>query len=142
MQKISAENEEDEVDGDAIDALFSLLEEDLKNDGVSFDDEDDDISEEDLARLEQELAEAFGIDEGEDEDEDGDDVTESDATEEEDEEDDDDDDDVEVPVKLKTWQFRRLASALKIGRRKTSVSESVTFQLLFYQVHMNFLFRN
>lgn len=131
MQKISAENEEDEVDGDAIDALFSLLEEDLKNDGVSFDDEDDDISEEDLARLEQELAEAFGIDEGEDEDEDadeeedddedGDDVIESDATEGEDEE-DDDDDDVEVPVKLKTWQFRRLASALKVGRRKTSVS--------------------
>lgn len=129
-KKISAENEEDEVDGDAIDALFSLLEEDLKNDGVSFDDEDDDISEEDLARLEQELAEAFGIDEGEDEDEDededeeededGDDVIESDATEEEDEE-DDDDDDVEVPVKLKTWQFRRLASALKVGRRKTSI---------------------
>ncbi|PRQ26771.1 putative transcription factor Homobox-WOX family [Rosa chinensis] len=132
-KKSAAKNEEDEVDGDAIDALFSLLEEDLRNDGVSFDDdgEDDEISEEDLARLEEELAEAFGaVDEDEDEDEeeeeddedgDGDvDVVQSDATEEE-EEDEEEDDEVEVAVKLKTWQFRRLASALKVGRRKTSI---------------------
>ncbi|KAL6215130.1 hypothetical protein ACLB2K_014561 [Fragaria x ananassa] len=134
-KKSAAKNaeEEDEVDGDAIDALFSLLEEDLRNDGMSLDDdgEDDEISEEDLARLEEELAEAFGAidedeedDEDEDEDADGDvDVIQSNATEEEDEDDDDDDDDdeVEVAVKLKTWQFRRLASALKVGRRKTSI---------------------
>ncbi|XP_062019598.1 protein OVEREXPRESSOR OF CATIONIC PEROXIDASE 3 [Rosa rugosa] len=129
-KKSAAKNEEDEVDGDAIDALFSLLEEDLRNDGVSFDDdgEDDEISEEDLARLEEELAEAFGaVDEDEDEeedDEDGDgdvDVVQSDATEEEEEEEEEDDDEVEVAVKLKTWQFRRLASALKVGRRKTSI---------------------
>ncbi|XP_004291470.1 PREDICTED: retrotransposon-like protein 1 [Fragaria vesca subsp. vesca] len=124
-KKSAARNaeEEDEVDGDAIDALFSLLEEDLRNDGVSLDDdgEDDEISEEDLARLEEELAEAFGaIDEDEDEDDDGDDdVIQSNATEEEEEE--DEDDEVEVAVKLKTWQFRRLASALKVGRRKTSI---------------------
>ncbi|KAL6208184.1 hypothetical protein ACLB2K_019135 [Fragaria x ananassa] len=127
-KKSAARNaeEEDEVDGDAIDALFSLLEEDLRNDGVSLDDdgEDDEISEEDLARLEEELTEAFGAidevdDEDEDEDEGGDDdVILSNATEEEEE---DEDDEVEVAVKLKTWQFRRLASALKVGRRKTSI---------------------
>ncbi|KAM5564525.1 protein OVEREXPRESSOR OF CATIONIC PEROXIDASE 3 [Rosa sericea] len=126
-KKSAAKNEEEEVDGDAIDALFSLLEEDLRNDGVSLDDDgedDDEISEEDLARLEQELAEAFGaVDEDEDEDEDDEDgdvdVVQSDATEEDEEE--EDDDEVEVAVKLKTWQFRRLASALKVGRRKTSI---------------------
>ncbi|KAL6212097.1 hypothetical protein ACLB2K_017318 [Fragaria x ananassa] len=124
-KKSAARNAEEEVDGDAIDALFSLLEEDLRNDGVSLDDdgEDDEISEEDLARLEEELAEAFGaIDEVDDEDEDGhDDVIQSSATEEEEEDEDEDEDEVEVAVKLKTWQFRRLASALKVGRRKTSI---------------------
>ncbi|XP_068312294.1 protein OVEREXPRESSOR OF CATIONIC PEROXIDASE 3-like [Pyrus communis] len=102
IKKISLGNkevkqvEEEDVDEDAIDALFRLLEEDLKND-------DEDLTEEELAKLEQEVAEALGID--------GDD--DNDEEEEEEEE--------ETPVKLKAWQMRRLAAALKVGRRKTSI---------------------
>ena len=47
---------------------------------------------------------------------------EEDDDEEEEEEEEEDDEDEERPVKLKNWQLRRLASALKTGRRKTSVS--------------------
>ncbi|RZC53699.1 hypothetical protein C5167_012544 [Papaver somniferum] len=43
----------DDIDEDAIEALFNQLEEDLKSDG-SFADGDDDLTEEDLARLEKE----------------------------------------------------------------------------------------
>ncbi|KAM1089378.1 hypothetical protein ACFX19_017363 [Malus domestica] len=140
--EVEVEVEEEDVDEDAIDALFRLLEEDLKNDDASFDDKD--LTEEELAKLEQEVAEALGIDGDDDEEEDDDDddvVVESYAEEEEEEEeeeddDDDDDDDEdeeeeekeveedeeeESPVKLKTWQLRRLAAALKVGRRKTSI---------------------
>lgn len=143
LAKKEVKDEEDEdVDEDAIDALFRLLEEDLKNDDASLDDED--LTEEELAKLEQEVAEALGIvddeeDEDEDEDEEDDDdddeddedddddvVIEIDAQEEEVDDDDDDDDEEEEeeeesPVKLKTWQLRRLAAALKVGRRKTSI---------------------
>lgn len=35
---------------------------------------------------------------------------------------DDENEEEEMPVKLKNWQLRRLAYALKDGRRKTSVS--------------------
>jgi hypothetical protein len=35
--------------------------------------------------------------------------------------DNDDDEEEEKPVKLRNWQLRRLASALRTGRRKTSV---------------------
>ncbi|KAB2619116.1 nonsense-mediated mRNA decay protein 2-like [Pyrus ussuriensis x Pyrus communis] len=129
-----AEVEEEDVDEDAIDALFRLLEEDLKNDDASFDEED--LTEEELSKLEQEVAEALGIDgdddvdddDDDDEEEDDDDVVVESYAEEEEEEDDDDDDDEdeeeeeeESPVKLKTWQLRRLAAALKVGRRKTSI---------------------
>ncbi|GFQ04916.1 hypothetical protein PHJA_002635700, partial [Phtheirospermum japonicum] len=112
--------EGEDVDEDAFEALFRQLEEDLKNDELNG--EDDDISEEELAKLEQELAEALGDDElfgalasvigGEtvNENEDDDDVT------------DDDEEEEETPIKLKSWQQRRLAYALKDGRRKTSVS--------------------
>ncbi|KAH0988812.1 hypothetical protein GBA52_000295 [Prunus armeniaca] len=143
LAKKEVKDEEDEdVDEDAIDALFRLLEEDLKNDDASLDDED--LTEEELAKLEQEVAEALGIvddeeDEDEDEDEEDDDddddeddedddddvVIEIDAQEEEVDDDDDDDEEEEEeeesPVKLKTWQLRRLAAALKVGRRKTSI---------------------
>jgi hypothetical protein len=51
---------EDDLDDDAFEALFSQLEEDLKNDDPSLGDGDEEISEEDLARLEQELAELLG----------------------------------------------------------------------------------
>ncbi|XP_022139072.1 protein OVEREXPRESSOR OF CATIONIC PEROXIDASE 3 [Momordica charantia] len=109
------ENEED-VDGDALEALFSLLEEDLKNDELSLDDDDgegDEFSEEDLAKLERELGLALGIDDEEEE--------EAEEEAEEEVEDLGDKEEVEMTVKLKNWQLRRLASALKKGRRKTSI---------------------
>ncbi|XP_075501540.1 protein OVEREXPRESSOR OF CATIONIC PEROXIDASE 3 [Primulina tabacum] len=117
---------DDEIDEDAFDALFSQLEEDLKNDGLIGEDGDDDfLSEEELAKLEHELAEALEDDEllealvsiG-----DGDNHNEDDK-EESDNLDDDEakDEEEESPIKLKNWQSRRLAYALKNGRRKTSI---------------------
>lgn len=109
---------EDDLDEDAFEALFSQLEEDLKNDDPSLDDGDEEISEEDLARLEQELAEALGdvdmgmLNSAADDTESDNDAEENDDDEEEEE---------ERPVKLRNWQLRRLASALRAGRRKTSV---------------------
>lgn len=126
---------------------------------IGDDGEDDDISEEELAKLEQELAEALEDDDllvalgsaalggiiNEDEDEEGGeeegevdediDVTNNKDDEEEEvdkdidvtndkdgDEVDDDNEEEEMTVKLKNWQLRRLAYALKDGRRKTSVS--------------------
>ncbi|KAJ0243283.1 Protein OVEREXPRESSOR OF CATIONIC PEROXIDASE 3 [Hirschfeldia incana] len=118
-----AEEEED----DPFEALFNMLEEDLNNDKSSIDDEE--ISEEDLDRLAAELAEVLGggddvdgidllgsatsddADDDEDDGQDDDDIEDDDDSEEED----------ERPVKLKKWQLRRLAYALKAGRRKTSI---------------------
>lgn len=129
--------EDADLDEDAFEALFNQLEEDLKNDSPSIDDNDEEISEEDLARLERELEEALGDDDEllgmfnsiTDEIESNNDAEEVGAEEEEEEEDEeeeeeeeeDDDEDEERPVKLKNWQLRRLASALKTGRRKTSI---------------------
>ncbi|KAI3454191.1 hypothetical protein Pfo_010854 [Paulownia fortunei] len=122
--------EEEDIDEDAFEALFHQLEEDLKNDELYGNDGgDDDISEEELAKLEQELAEALQDDElfgaldsaargetkNEDEEED-DDVADEDGYEV-----DDDNEEEERPIKLKNWQLRRLAYALKNGRRKTSI---------------------
>ncbi|KAL8498823.1 hypothetical protein ACS0TY_021962 [Phlomoides rotata] len=116
------------IDEDAFEALFLQLEEDLKNDELFGNDGgDEDISEEDLAKLEQELAEALEDDDllgafasvalggrkSEDEDEDNDVPDDEDGSEI--------DDDDDVPLKLKNWQLRRLAYALKNGRRKTSI---------------------
>lgn len=119
MQKLLQDDygEEDDLDGDALEKLFNQLEEDLKNDGLSTNDNDDDISEEDMVRLEQELEEAFG--DGSEDEISG---TVHSNMENVESYDDDSDDEVERPLKLRTWQLRRLASALKIGRRKTSVS--------------------
>ncbi|KAF8687685.1 hypothetical protein HU200_042607 [Digitaria exilis] len=115
VEVVAAEDvvDDDDEDGD-LEALFKQLEEDLQNDDLSVDDDDDDISEEDMARFEKELAEAIedisGVDEsakdsllspgdyGNDEQKDGSEQPE-----------------------LKTWQLKRLARALKIGRRKTSI---------------------
>ncbi|ESQ41082.1 hypothetical protein EUTSA_v10013990mg [Eutrema salsugineum] len=109
-----------EEEDDPFEALFNLLEEDLNNDKASIDDEE--ISEEDLDALAAELAEALG---GGD-DIDGIDLFGSATGDVVDHEDDDDseDDDIEEderPAKLKNWQLRRLAYALKSGRRKTSI---------------------
>ncbi|KAJ4959239.1 hypothetical protein NE237_026350 [Protea cynaroides] len=114
---------DDDLDDDAIEALFRQLEQDLKKDDPSMGDSDDEISEEDLARLERELEEALGEDDelsgllelAEDQTKGEDDV------EEEEDEEEDEDEEEERPLKLKNWQLRRLASALKIGRRKTSI---------------------
>ena len=91
----------------------------MKNEGLSVDDGDDEISEEDLARLEQELAEALGDDDiGMSDDESADDTETGNIAEEDEEEEEEEE---EKTVKLRNWQLRRLASALKVGRRKTSV---------------------
>ncbi|XVF88145.1 hypothetical protein PTKIN_Ptkin19aG0026500 [Pterospermum kingtungense] len=108
--KIDSVEEEDDFDEDPFEALFSRLEEDLKNDNSDMEDDDDDddeIKEEDVDRLATELAEALG-----DFDFEAFTSTPDDVAEEEEE---------ERPVKLKNWQLRRLAAALKAGRRKTSI---------------------
>ncbi|KAL0888136.1 hypothetical protein Bca101_012119 [Brassica carinata] len=107
-----------------------MLEEDLNNDKSSIDDEE--ISEEDLDRLAAELAEVLGggddvdgidlfgsatSDVADDDEDDGHD----DDIEDDDEDEDDSEEEDERPVKLKNWQLRRLAYALKAGRRKTSI---------------------
>ncbi|KAI3823817.1 hypothetical protein L1987_05260 [Smallanthus sonchifolius] len=155
---------EEDIEEDAFEALFKQLEEDLKNDGLSFDD-DDEITEEDLIKLERELEEALADDEllglfDDTEDEKtevgvkgekvinkkGTTVNEviekeieitnlekeeeknkdEDESEYEDENGDEDEDEGEGeeedgPLELKRWQLRRLAYALKDGRRKTSI---------------------
>ncbi|XP_076885584.1 protein OVEREXPRESSOR OF CATIONIC PEROXIDASE 3-like [Bidens hawaiensis] len=159
---------DEDIEEDAFEALFKQLEEDLKNDGLSFDDDDDEITEEDLIKLERELEEALAADDElsglfddteedkaevavkgnnvmnrkgttvneviekefeinnlEQEEEKNKDEEESEdedeEEEEEDDDDDDDDDDDEGPLELKRWQLRRLAYALKDGRRKTNI---------------------
>lgn len=114
-QKTRLPNNEEDGDNiaeDALEALFAQLEEDLKNDNLLSDDADDDITEEDMAMLEQELEEVFG-------DVEEDEISEiSPGSESLDSE---EDDGQEIQPKLKNWQIRRLARALKIGRRKTSI---------------------
>jgi len=113
---VAAEDVMDDDDEDgALEALFKQLEEDLENDDLSVDDDEDEISEEDMARFEKELAEA--IEEVGSVDESAGDPLLSSA----DYGDDEQLGGSERP-ELKTWQLRRLARALKIGRRKTSVS--------------------
>ncbi|GJZ26890.1 protein overexpressor of cationic peroxidase 3 [Tanacetum coccineum] len=160
---------EEDIEEDAFEALFKQLEEDLKNDGLSFDDDDDEITEEDLIKLERELEEALADDdllalfddttdeiiemevkdkkvvnkkgttvnqviekqipvinrEEEEEQVEEDESQYEDEEEEEEVEDDEDgdgdEDEDEGPLELKRWQLRRLAYALKDGRRKMSI---------------------
>ncbi|TMW99867.1 hypothetical protein EJD97_001820 [Solanum chilense] len=117
--------EVDDIDEDAFEALFQLLEEDLKNDELSLD--DDDITEEDLAKLERELEEALKDDEllGEIDSIANENTESSMAKDEEavaeDANGDDDDEDVDMLVKLKNWQLKKLAYALRKGRRKLNI---------------------
>ncbi|CAM8913270.1 unnamed protein product [Rhodiola kirilowii] len=120
-------NVPNDVDGDAFEALFAQLEEDLKND-PSIEDEDGELTEEELAKLESELEEAMmedddlfkmlsaaaSVTENDDDDNNGEEQDEEEDVEEEDGNED-------KSVKLKSWQLRRLARALKVGRRKTSI---------------------
>lgn len=104
-------DDDDDEDG-ALEALFKQLEEDLDNDDLSVD--DNDISEEDMARFEKELAEAI-------EDVSGVDDSAGDSLLSSGDYGIDEQLDGSERVELKTWQLRRLARALKIGRRKTSI---------------------
>ncbi|CAL1375084.1 unnamed protein product [Linum trigynum] len=108
------EEEGDDIDEDAFDALFDMLEGDLKNSDSSVGDEDDydDMSEEDIMKLQNELEEALDADDCEDEAYDME--TGTFPREEEEGE-------KGRPLKLRNWQIRRLASALKKGRRKISI---------------------
>ncbi|GAY45062.1 hypothetical protein WN943_000342 [Citrus x changshan-huyou] len=109
----------DEED-DPFEALFSLLEEDLKNDDSTIDDDDEEIDEEDLDKLATELAEALG-DVDMDMSDTATDGTESDNNEAHKEDGEDEEEEEEREVRLKNWQLRKLAYALKTGRRKVSV---------------------
>ncbi|CAM8964116.1 unnamed protein product [Rhodiola kirilowii] len=84
---------------DPFEALFGMLEEDLKNldeELLGIDDEDEeDISPEELAKLEKELEAAIG------------------------ESVDDDGEDVEL--ELTDWQLKKLAVAAKAGKRRTDI---------------------
>jgi hypothetical protein len=114
-EDVAAEDEMDDEDEDnAMEALFKQLEEDLENDDLSVDDDDDEISEEDMAMFEQELAEVIGDVGGADE-------STGDLFLGFGESGDDDKVDGSQQPELKSWQLRRLACALKIGRRKISV---------------------
>lgn len=119
-------DDDDAFEDDPFEALFSQLEEDLKNDDSTIDDDnDDEINEEDLDKLALELEEALGdvdmeitaTEEEEEEEEEEDDYDDDD-----DDKEDDDDDEEEREVRLKNWQLRKLAYALKKGRRRVSVS--------------------
>lgn len=111
-----AEDDMDDGGGDdeALETLFKQLEEDLKNDDLPVEDDDDGISEEDMARFEQELAEAI-------EDIDGVDESRGDLLPGSENSANDEETDETERSELKNWQLRRLARALKIGRRKTSI---------------------
>lgn len=94
------EEDEDSLDEDALEALFSQLEKDLEKDQLSDDDENDMITEEEVSKFEEELNEAIS----------------------------DIDDDEEAldeypPLKLENWQLQILAAALEVGRRKVSVKK-------------------
>lgn len=97
---------------------------------------DDEISEEDLERLERELAAALGDDDDEDDNDDDEDEDEDGGLSggasvgSDDTDDSDEDEDDLRPPKLKNWQLRRLASALKIGRRKTNVSNLASVSII------------
>ncbi|KAF5191469.1 Overexpressor of cationic peroxidase [Thalictrum thalictroides] len=142
--------EGENVDEDPIEALFNLLEEDLKNDLSSG--EGDDVTEDDLAKLERELEAAFGNDdelsgmltysensETDDDDDNDEEDDDADDNDDDDEANDDDDDEEERPIELKKWQLRRLASALKIGRRKTSIKSLAAELCLDRAVVLEFL---
>ncbi|KAK7322516.1 hypothetical protein VNO77_25899 [Canavalia gladiata] len=98
---------------DAFELLFKQLEEDLKNDDLSHgDDSGDEISEEEIAAFERELGDALGEYDAELLNGDTSDDTEA-----------GDDPKIgnESSLELRNWQMKKLARALKTGRRKTSI---------------------
>ncbi|KAL9239865.1 hypothetical protein vseg_014144 [Gypsophila vaccaria] len=141
-RKTGGSKKDADLGEDAFEALFKQLEEDLKKDGELVDDDEEEITEEELALLERELGEALAFDEdlsdllnmamGTDdaieveavvEDVEDDNDEDDDDDEEEEDEDADEDEEAAEPIKLRGWQLRRLAYALKVGRRKTSIKK-------------------
>ncbi|KAK9682027.1 hypothetical protein RND81_10G045200 [Saponaria officinalis] len=147
-RKIGSPKKDADVDEDAFEALFKQLEEDLKKDGEFVDDGEEDITEEELAFLERELGEALAFDEdlsellnmgtndvidveavsveedvGDNDDDDDDNDDDDDDADDDVDDDDEVEEEVAEPIKLRGWQLRRLAYALKIGRRKTSIKK-------------------
>ncbi|CAO2820732.1 unnamed protein product [Amaranthus hypochondriacus] len=131
-QKKADLNKEDILDEDAFEALFKQLEEDLKQDESLLDDLEDEISEEELAMLERELEEALAEDDTlsellnltsnvAEEREEGKEEMGDEAAEEYTADEEQEDEEEEEPVNLKGWQLKRLAYALKVGRRKTNI---------------------
>ncbi|XP_047176446.1 protein OVEREXPRESSOR OF CATIONIC PEROXIDASE 3 [Vigna umbellata] len=116
-----------EEDMDAFELLFNQLEQDLKRGDLSDDDGEDEITEEEMALLERELENALGDFDAELLNSDVIDVELGSGPENDDEDGDRDGDDGESqdgdenPVNLKNWQMKKLARALKAGRRKTSI---------------------
>lgn len=101
------EEDEEEAAKDALEAFFSQLEKDFNNHNPSEDNEE--IKDEDVVRFQKEISQALG-DSGVELDEDG--LNLLGLGEEEDV--------IQLP-QLRTWQMRKLARALKIGKRKASV---------------------
>ncbi|XP_044463775.1 protein OVEREXPRESSOR OF CATIONIC PEROXIDASE 3 isoform X3 [Mangifera indica] len=140
---------DDDFEDDPFEALFSLLEEDLKNDDSVVD--DDEINEEDIDKLASELEVVLGDFDMEmpntdtaDTESDNDDAQEVVVAEEVQEEDvqdkeDDDDEEEEKQVRLKNWQLKKLAYALKIGRRKTNIKNLASELCLDRAVVLNML---
>lgn len=112
---------------DAFELLFNQLEQDLKRGDLSDDDGEDGITEEEMSLLERELENALGDFDAELLNSDVIDVELGSGPENDDEDGDGDgydgesQDGDEEPVNLKNWQMKKLARALKAGRRKTSV---------------------
>ncbi|KAK7283075.1 hypothetical protein RIF29_12332 [Crotalaria pallida] len=116
-KKKLSHNHAAEEEEDAFELLFKQLEEDLKNDDLSKDEDDyDQITEEDLALFERELEDALGEYDPEMLSLDTDDTETGNNGPEEDNNDGD-----EGQLKLRNWQLKKLARALKDGRRKTSI---------------------
>lgn len=113
LTPVTEENEEEEED--AFELLFKQLEEDLKNDDLSIDDIDDEISEEDMALLERELEGVLGDFDGELLNSDTEETPAGNEAEKTSKLGNDD------LLNLRTWQLNKLARALKTGRRKMSV---------------------
>ncbi|KAH9297786.1 hypothetical protein KI387_029468, partial [Taxus chinensis] len=91
------EEDDDDLADAALESLFSQLEKDLEKDELS---DDEDITEEEMAKFEEELSELSDIEA---------------------------DDEKALPdystLELEDWQLEKLAAALNLGRRKASIKK-------------------
>ncbi|KAK7311868.1 hypothetical protein RJT34_10301 [Clitoria ternatea] len=138
-KKLSRNHVSDE-DEDAFELLFKHLEEDLKNDDLSKDDGDDEITEEDIALFERELEDALRDYDTDLLNSDVNDAQTGDNPENDDA-DDDEDEDEQRPPQLRNWQMKKLARALKVGRRKTNI-KNLAAELCLDRAYVLQLLRN